>query len=95
MVKSIGKAMHHEKPFQEAKEESPVHQAGNLLLSQNCIKIDSPCGSNFYNPVDRFTRKSGLVDKVVGGLTWRPFSFFLYVYSSILMLSGGPNGLLP
>ena len=74
LVKSIGKAMveaMHEKPFQEAKGESPVHQAGNLLLGQNCIKMDSPWGSNFCNPMDRFNRKSG---------SWRPFSFFLYVY---------------
>ncbi|WKA11750.1 hypothetical protein VitviT2T_029220 [Vitis vinifera] len=35
------KAM-HEKPFHEVKGESPVHQAGNLLLDQNCIKMDSP-----------------------------------------------------
>ena len=50
MVKSIGKAMveaMHQKPFHEAKGESPVHQAGNLLLGQNCIKMDSPWGSNF------------------------------------------------
>ena len=72
------KAM-HEKPFHEVKGESPVHQAGNLLLGQNCIKMDSPWGSNFCNQVDRFNRKSGLVDKVVRGLSWRPFSFFLCV----------------
>ena len=60
----------HEKPFHEAKGERPVHQAGNLLLDQNCIKMDSPWASNFCNQVDRFNRKSGLVDKVVRGLSW-------------------------
>ena len=95
-MKSIRKAMveaMHEKPFHEAKGESPVHQAGNLLLGQNCIKMDSPWGSNFCDQVDRFNRKSGLVDKVVRGLSWRPFSFFLYAYSFIFMLSGESNGL--
>ena len=83
MVKSIGKAMveaMHQKPFHEAKGERPVHQAGNLLLGQNYIKMNRPWGSNFCDQVDRFNRKSGLVDKVVRGLYPGGHSHFSYMF---------------